>query len=297
MTAMEGISWKRAYAGSLLIHLAVAGLLAVGLAGSVTQHEQEKMYVVDLDASDLTDSGSGHAGSGGGGSSSASLFPDKLSETDMAQRTAAVQAQSSALTPPEQVTQAQSILAEASEKAAAPVASAAQALLPGGPSDTGSRTAAGSRDGGSSRSGSGSGTGEGNGEGAGSGSGEGPGSGSGTGAGSGDGQGYGQGTGDGQGSGDSGAAGTGSAPFDSDGFWSAVNANKSYPPMAIKRGLTGTVTVTVVLDSSGNCVSASADSSGLLAKAAVNAVYAACPYPNGTGSTVTVHVPVTFNLQ
>lgn len=289
MTAMEGISWKRAYAGSLLIHLVVAGLLAVGLAGSVAQHEQEKMYVVDLDASDLTDSGSGHAGGGGGGSSSASLFPDKLSETDMAQRTAAVQAQSSALTPPEQVTQAQSILAEASEKAAASVASAAQAPLPGAPSDTGSSTAAGSRDGGSSRSGSGSGTGEGNGEGSGSGSG--------TGSGSGDGQGYGQGTGDGQGSGDSGAAGTGSAPFDSDGFWSAVNANKSYPPMAIKRGLTGTVTVTVVLDSSGNCVSASADSSGLLAKAAVNAVYAACPYPNGTGSTVTVHVPVTFNIQ
>lgn len=168
---MEGISWKRAYAGSLLVHLAVAGLLAVGLAGSVAQHEQEKMYVVDLDASELTDSGSG------------------------------------------------------------------------------------------------------------------------------DGQGYGEGSGNGQGSGDSGAAGTGSAPFDSDGFWSAVNANKSYPPMAIKRGLTGTVTVTVVLDSSGNCVSASADSSGLLAKAAVNAVYAACPYPNGTGSTVTVHVPVTFNLQ
>lgn len=161
--AMDGISWKRAYAGSLLVHLAVAGLLAVGLAGSVAQHEQEKMYVVDLDASELTDSGSGHAG--------------------------------------------------------------------------------------------------------------------------------------GQGSGDSGAAGTGSAPFDSDGFWSAVNANKSYPPMAIKRGLTGTVTVTVVLDSSGNCVSASADSSGLLAKAVVNAVYAACPYPNGTGSTVTVHVPVPFNLQ
>lgn len=302
---MEGISWKRAYAGSLLIHLAVAGLLAVGLAGSVTQHEQEKMYVVDLDASDLTDSGSGHAGGGGGGSSSASLFPNKLSEKDMAQRTAAVQAQSSALTPPEQVTQAQSILAEASEKAAAPVASAAQAPLPGSPSDTGSRTAAGFRDDGSSRSGSGSGTGEGHGEGSGSGSGEGPGSGSGsgggsgsgTGSGSGDGQGYGQGTGDGQGSGDSGAAGTGSAPFDSDGFWSAVNANKSYPPMAIKRGLTGTVTVTVVLDSSGNCVSASADSSGLLAKAAVNAVYAACPYPNRTGGTVTVHVPVTFNIQ
>lgn len=271
---MEGISWKRAYAGSLLVHLAVAGLLAVGLAGSVTQHEQEKMYVVDLDASELTDSGSGHAGGG----SAESLFPDKLSETDVAQRTAAVEAQASALTPPEQAAQAQSLLADAAEKAAAPAAPAApaaQAPSPAGPADTGGSTAAVSDGGSGGGSGSGSGTGEGSGEGSGSGSGEGSSS----------------------GSGDSGAAGTGSAPFDSDGFWSAVNANKSYPPMAIKRGLTGTVTVTVVLDSSGNCVSASADSSGLLAKAAVNAVYAACPYPNGTGSTVTVHVPVTFNLQ
>lgn len=294
---MEGISWKRAYAGSLLVHLAVAGLLAVGLAGSVAQHEQEKMYVVDLDASELTDSGSGHAGGGGGGGSAQSLFPDKLSETDVAQRTAAVEAQSSALTPPEQAAQAQSLLADAAEKAAAPAAPAAQAPSPAGPANTGGSTAAVSDGGSGGGSGSGSGTGEGSGEGSGSGSGEGSGSGSGAGSGSGDGQGYGEGSGNGQGSGDSGAAGTGSAPFDSDGFWSAVNANKSYPPMAIKRGLTGTVTVTVVLDSSGNCVSASADSSGLLAKAAVNAVYAACPYPNGTGSTVTVHVPVTFNLQ
>ena len=297
MTAMEGISWKRAYAGSLLVHLAVAGLLAVGLAGSVAQHEQEKMYVVDLDASELTDSGSGHAGGGGGGGSAESLFPDKLSETDVAQRTAAVEAQSSALTPPEQAAQAQSVLADAAEKAAAPAAPAAQAPSTAGPADTGGSTAAVSDGGSGGGSGSGAGTGEGSGEGSGSGSGEGSGSGSGAGSGSGDGQGYGEGSGNGQGSGDSGAAGTGSAPFDSDGFWSAVNANKSYPPMAIKRGLTGTVTVTVVLDSSGNCVSASADSSGLLAKAAVNAVYAACPYPNGTGSTVTVHVPVTFNLQ
>ena len=248
---------------------------------TVAQHEQEKMYVVDLDASELTDSDSGHAGGGGGGGSAESLFPDKLSETDVAQRTAAVEAQSSALTPPEQAAQAQSLLADAAEKAAAPAAPAAQAPSPAGPADTGGSTAAVSDGGSGGGSGSGSGTGEGSGEGSGSGSGEGSGSGSGAGS----------------GSGDSGATGTGSAPFDSDGFWSAVNANKSYPPMAIKRGLTGTVTVTVVLDSSGNCVSASADSSGLLAKAAVNAVYAACPYPNGTGSTVTVHVPVTFNLQ
>lgn len=122
MTAMEGISWKRAYAGSLLVHLAVAGLL-----GSVAQHEQEKMYVVDLDASELTDSGSGHAGGGGGGGSAESLFPDKLSETDVAQRTAAVEAQSLALMLPEQAAQARSLLADAAEKAAAPAAPAAQA--------------------------------------------------------------------------------------------------------------------------------------------------------------------------
>ena len=119
MTAMEGISWKRAYAGSLLVHLAVAGLL-----GSVAQHEQEKMYVVDLDASELTDSGSGHAGGGEGGGSAESLFPDKLSETDVAQRTAAVEAQSLALTLPEQAAQARSLLADAAEKAAAPAAQA-----------------------------------------------------------------------------------------------------------------------------------------------------------------------------
>lgn len=201
---MEGISWKRAYAGSLLVHLAVAGLLAVGLAGSVAQHEQEKMYVVDLDASELTDSGSGHAGGGGGGGSAESLFPDKLSETDVARRTAAVEAQSSALTPPEQAAQAQSVLADAAEKAAAPAAPAApaaQAPSPAGPADTGGSTAAVSDGGSGGGSGSGSGTGEG--------SGEGSGSGSGAGSGNGDGQGYGEGSGNGQGSGDSGAAGTG----------------------------------------------------------------------------------------
>ena len=191
---MEGISWKRAYAGSLLVHLAVAGLLAVGLAGSVAQHEQEKMYVVDLDASELTDSGSGHAGGGGGGGSAESLFPDKLSETDVARRTAAVEAQSSALTPPEQAAQAQSLLADAAEKAAAPAAPATQAPSPAGPADTGGSTAAVSDGGSDGGSGSGSGTGEGSGEGSGSGSGEGSGSGSGAGSGSGDGQGYGEGS-------------------------------------------------------------------------------------------------------
>ena len=67
--------------------------------------------------------------------------------------------------------------------------------------------------------------------------------------------------------------------------------------MAVKRGLTGTVYVTVTLDGSGNCIGVSTSGDGLLAKAAMKAVYAACPYPNPTGGDITVNVPVTFELQ
>lgn len=66
------ISWKKAYGGSLVIHALVFGLFMCFLAGSVAHHEEEKMYVIDLDASELTGAGSGHAGGGGGGA--ANLF-------------------------------------------------------------------------------------------------------------------------------------------------------------------------------------------------------------------------------
>ena len=71
---MQGISWKRAYAGSAIIHLVIVGVFAVFLAGTVLHQEEQQMYVVDLDTGELTSSGSGHAGGGGGGSS---LFPEK----------------------------------------------------------------------------------------------------------------------------------------------------------------------------------------------------------------------------
>lgn len=268
------ISWKKAYGGSLVIHALVFGLFMCFLAGSVAHHEEEKMYVIDLDASELTGAGSGHAGGGGGGA--ANLFPDKLSDAAVAERRAQVEQVSSALVSPSSVS---------------PVESASANPSP---------TNAVSSDGGSSAGGgegSGSGTGSGSGEGSGSGSGYGEGIGSGSGDGVGDGEGYGEGSGSGQGSGDSGSDGTGTGVFDTDGFWSAVNANKTYPPMAVKRGLTGTVYVTVTLDGSGNCIGVSASGDGLLAKAAMKAVYAACPYPNPTGGDITVNVPVTFELQ
>lgn len=283
---MQGISWKRAYAGSAIIHLVIVGVFAVFLAGTVLHQEEQQMYVVDLDTGELTSSGSGHAGGGGGGSS---LFPEKLSEQAVAEKVAQVQASQSAVTPTLQ-TPAPTPISDA-------VPTAESASTSASSSTASSADAAGASDG-SASDGGGVGGGSGTGEGTGSGSGVGSGSGSGVGDGTGDGQGYGEGSGDGQGSGDSGVAGTGTGAFDSDGFWAAVNANKSYPAMAVKRGITGSVPVTVTLDGSGNCVGASAGGGpSILQNAAVKAVYAACPYPNATGQTVTINVTVNFNLN
>ena len=111
------------------------------------------------------------------------------------------------------------------------------------------------------------------------------------------GEGLGSGEGSGIGNGDEPGVAPGE-PFDTDGFWSAVNANKSYPPVAIRRNIEGDVTIQVTLDSSGNLVSADVVSStnSLLANAALKAVYNATPYHNPTGESVTVNVPISFRL-
>lgn len=284
---MQGISWIKAYGVSFIFHVIVILVVGLFIAGTVTKQEEKQMYVVDLDASNLESSGSGHAGGGGGGSSSgsSSLFPEKLSETQMQQKMAAVEQQE----PLAQANHPQVTPTPDAVPTPDSTSSSAPAEASGGYSAPSSDYGGGG--------GQGTGTGEGYGSGTGAGSGSGEGGGSGYGDGTGDGQGYGEGSGEGQGSGDSGASGTGTGAFDSDGFWAAVDANKVYPPMAVRRGLTGTVNVTVTLDASGNCISISADGPSILAKAAENAVYAATPYPNATGQTITVNVPVTFNLQ
>ena len=88
-------------------------------------------------------------------------------------------------------------------------------------------------------------------------------------------------------------------PFDFNGFASAVEANKEYPYQAIKRELTGSVTMQITLDSSGSLISCEVIASGgsLLDKAAVRAVKAACPYPNPTNSTVTFSTTLHFILN
>lgn len=283
---MQGISWIKAYGVSLIFHIIVILVVGLFVAGTVTKQEEKQMYVVDLDASNLESAGSGHAGGGGGGNSS--LFPEKLSEAQMEQKMAqATQAPTPTVNHPEVPTTTDAVPSQDTQSNPAPSAA---------PSSSGYSSDAGSSGG----YGTGSGSGTGSGVGEGSGSGEGGGSGSGYGDGTGDGQGYGEGSGDGQGSGDSGAEGTGTGAFDTEGFWAAVNANKVYPPMAVRRGLTGSVTIQTTIDSSGTITDVSViESSGqrILDDAAVQAAYSVGSYPNPTGGDYRPKTTVTFNLN
>ena len=82
-------------------------------------------------------------------------------------------------------------------------------------------------------------------------------------------------------------------------FAQAVEANKSYPYAAVRLNQQGVVTVNVMLDSSGNLISASVVSSAgkNLDKAALNAVYAACPFSHGLNNSINMDVPVHFYLN
>ena len=278
------MTWKKAYTISLAVHVVIAAIFVPLCAGTVIHHEP-KMVVIDLDSSEPQSQGSGHAG---GGSAGQTLFPDKLSAADMEKQVEAVTENQSALRP-----QTPAAVPAVTPAADVPRQDAApQAAAPAPPS----APAADAGNGGNSPAGGSSGGGEGTGSGTGSGDGSGIGSGSGDGAG----DGTGDGSGDGQGSGDSQTPGTGTGPFDIDGWQAAVNANKNYPLMAVKRNLQGTVTIQTTLDAGGNCLGVSvAGSSGqsLLDDAAVRAAYASCPYPNPTGSTVTITTNVNFRLN
>ena len=262
----QHLSWSKAYIVSATVHFVIFLLLAVGLAVVVAEKEQQ-VYEIDLQASDFSQ-GSGHEGGG----SAENLFPEPLKAEDVAKRVETVQQTVPPITPtdaavptPDAVSVPQAASSSAaSDSAASPSAS------------TGS--SAGSGDG--SGSGTGSGTGSGDGKG--------------------DGQGVGSGSGAGQGSGDGNVSGTGSAPFDTNGFWAAVNANKEYPYMAMKRRLEGTTTIVTTISASGAITSVSVASSsghGMLDDAAVAAAYAVGSYPNPTGATVSVTTNVSFSIR
>ena len=262
----QQLSWSKAYIVSAVIHLVIFLLFAVGLAVVVADKEQQ-VYVVDLQTSDFSE-GSGHAGGG----SNESLFPEPLKAEEVAKRVETVQ---------------QTIPTPAVTDAVTPTPDAVTTPAPASTSSASSDSNAAI-----SGSPSGSSTGEGGGSGSGSGSGSGDGTG--------DGQGTGDGSGPGQGHGNGNNAGTGGAPFDTNGFWAAVNANKEYPYMAMKRRLEGTTTIVTTISSSGAITSVGIESSsghGMLDDAAVAAAYAVGSYPNPTGGTVTVTTKVTFNIR
>ena len=259
----RNLSWRKAYIVSVLLHLVLFALLAIGLTVVVKQQEQQ-LYVIDLSTSDF-EQGSGHEGGGSG----EALFPEPLKAEDVAKRVEAVQQ-----TMPTPVTTDTPVTTPTPDAVTLPTqgSSSDASTSSGGGSDTGSSA------------GGGSGTG----------------SGTGSGSGTGDGQGSGPGSGTGQGSGDGDVSGKGSTPFDRDGFWAAVNANKQYPYMAIKRRLEGTATIVTTISPSGAITSVSLQSSsghGMLDDAAVQAAYAVGSFPNPTGATVTVTTKVNFNIQ
>ncbi|WP_294175603.1 TonB family protein [uncultured Selenomonas sp.] len=281
----QNLSWIKAYGVSILLHIVIALLFALGLAQVVAEKEQQT-YVVDLATSDFSQ-GSGHEGGGGGGSLAA--FPEPLKEEEMTKRVETVQqaqtfaAEAEAVTKPEAVQMPPPATTSASD--ATPAANTSSTAASAGSSAV---------------SGGGDGSGSGTGSGSGSGSGDGTGSGSGSGDGTGSGHGTGNGSGNGQGSGDANVAGTGTAPFDESGFWAAVDANKEYPYMAIKRHLEGSASVGCTVTTGGSVVGVFLNASSgydMLDDAAVAAVRAVGSYPNPTGHDVPITVPVRFNLN
>lgn len=270
----QHLSWGKAYIVSAGIHFVIFLLLAIGLAVVVAEQEQQ-VYEIDLQASDFSQ-GSGHEGGG----SSENLFPEPLKAEEVAKRVETVQQTVPPITPPTEAVVPTQDAVTLPTPEAAPSAPAVPSAPPSTSTSTG--TASGSGDGTGSGTSAGTGTGTGSSDGAG------------------DGHGIGEGSGAGQGSGDGNISGTGSAPFDTNGFWAAVNANKEYPYMAMKRRLEGTTTIVTTISASGDITSVSVESSsghGILDDAAVAAAYAVGSYPNPTGGTVSVTTNISFSIR
>lgn len=143
------------------------------------------------------------------------------------------------------------------------------------------------------------------GHGSGTGSGGGHGSGVGTGTGSGTGPGSGSGSGGGHGSGIGTGTGSGMGPGSGDTMGPQILSNPAplYPESARSRNIEGTVTVGLVISSSGSVTSAWVEGSSgnsALDQAAVDAVYGWQFVPakqNGIPVDAQSRVPVTFTLR
>ena len=233
--------------------------VVLGLAlVSVVEHKQTE-NAFEIDMSISDDLKASAGGGGGGGGVS---FPQPLSQ---------------------EVVQAKVQAAQQSLSSPVPVDDAVNV-------PTSTNAATGASDGTSTNQGTGGGSGGGNGTGNGTGDGSGNGSGSGGGSGSGSGGGNGDGVG----------TTSGNAPFDWAGFVATVQAQAqgTYPPMAVKRNLQGSVTVSVTIDAGGNIASVSAGGGpGILNSHTQDVVYGIGNYPNGSGSSVSNTFTVYYTLN
>lgn len=83
-------------------------------------------------------------------------------------------------------------------------------------------------------------------------------------------------------------------------FLARVEDRKEYPFMAVRRNLTGVVTVGVAIDTDGNLVeSYIVQSSGakILDEAGLKAVQKSCPFPHDVGRTLRMNIPISFYLN
>lgn len=83
-------------------------------------------------------------------------------------------------------------------------------------------------------------------------------------------------------------------------FLARVESRKEYPYMAVRRNLTGVVTVGVVIGADGNLQKASiVKSSGakVLDDAGLKAVKKSCPFKHEVGRTLKMNIPISFNLH
>lgn len=252
------ISWKKSYIISIVIHILLAVVLGLALVSVVEHKQTENAFEIDMSISDDLKASAGGGGGGGGVS-----FPKPLSQ---------------------EVVQAK--VQAAQQSISTPIPAEDALNLPTSPTTSTTGTA----DGTSTNQGTGGGSGGGNGTGNGTGDGDGNGSGSGGGSGSGSGGGNGDGVG----------TTSGNAPFDWAGFVATVQARAqgSYPAMAIKRNLQGSVSVSVTIDASGNIVSVSAGGGpGILNSHTQDVVYGIGNYPNGSGTTVSNSFTVYYTLN
>lgn len=102
----------------------------------------------------------------------------------------------------------------------------------------------------------------------------------------------------------------GSAEGDADGgesegdaigrFLARVESRKEYPYMAMRRNLTGTVTVQVTIGADGSLYGAEVVSSSgakVLDEAGLKAVKNSCPFSHDVGRTLCMNIPISFYLN